>query len=59
MVVLSNSTDQEKLVWSIWSVNLTRQVQDLWRRVELHCFNAKPELLHPRAFSSSYLQCMW
>jgi hypothetical protein len=49
-LVLSKSTDQEKLLWSIQSVNLAQQVQEEWRRVELRRFNAKPELVHPRAF---------
>jgi hypothetical protein len=51
VLVLSNSTDQKKLLWSIRNVNLTaRQVQEVLGRVELRRFNAKPELLHPRAF---------
>ena len=39
MLVLSNSTDKEKLLLSIWSVNLTQQVQEVWHRVELRLFN--------------------
>ena len=41
---------RKKLFWSIRSVNLAQQVQEVWRRVELHRFNERPELLHPHAF---------
>ena len=43
---------RKKLLWSIRSVNFARQVQEVLRRVELRRFNAKPEVLHPRAFLS-------
>ena len=51
MLVLSNSTDKEKPLWSTRTVNLARQVTEVWRNVEMCCFNDKPELLvDQRAF---------
>ncbi len=50
VLVISNFTDQEKALWSIWSVNFARQVEEVPRRLEFRRFNAKPELLHPQAF---------
>ena len=41
--------------FGVWTCH--NKCKEVWRRVELRHFNAKPELLHPRA--SSYLQCRW